>query len=65
MAFVVGRLKTSGHRFIANDGNHQTLQKLSSTVKEQVGKVGYVKTERTDKGDPERNVFFLGPKPGL
>lgn len=65
-AFIVGRLKASGHRFVANDGDGRTLQQMSSAFEEQVGKDGHVLTERAGNGEPERNLFFLGPKvPGL
>lgn len=64
-AFVIGRLKTTGHRFVANHGDQRTLQQLSSATEEQVGKEGFVSTIRNQMDDPESNVFFLGPRPGL
>ena len=39
---IVGRLKSNGHRFIANHGDEQTLQDLCSSETEQVGKSGKV-----------------------
>lgn len=64
-AFIVGRVKATGHRFIANDADQQTLHQMSSPMEEQVGKTGYVSTKQTAGGDPERNVFTLGPRPAL
>lgn len=65
MAFVVGRLKENGHRFVANHGDQRTLQELASPTEEQVGKVGYVEIRRDRSGDPESNAFFLRPKPRI
>lgn len=65
MAFVVGRLRENGHRFVANHGDQRTLQELASAVEEQIGKVGYVDTKRDGSGDPESNIFFLGPRPRI
>jgi hypothetical protein len=65
MAFVIGRLKENGHRFVANHGDQRTLQELASTAEEQIGKVGYVKTRRDGTGDPESNAFFLGLRPRI
>ncbi|ROV98064.1 hypothetical protein VMCG_07031 [Cytospora schulzeri] len=64
-AFIIGRLKSTDHRFIANHGDQRTLQQLSSTFEEQIGKEGYIETKRDGKGEPERNLFILGPKPAL
>jgi hypothetical protein len=50
---VVGRL-TNGHRFLANDGDESTLQQLASSVKEQVGRRGWV-----NAGDDGRNLFVF------
>ena len=49
---VVGRLKKNDHRFIANDGDENTLNQLSSRLKEQVGRSGFVRG-----GDDGRNLF--------
>ncbi|CZR64499.1 uncharacterized protein PAC_14397 [Phialocephala subalpina] len=51
---IVGRLKGSKHRFIANHGDENTLNQLSSTNKEQIGRSGWVKT-----GDDGRNLFVF------
>lgn len=64
-AFIVGRLKTNGHRFVANHGDQRTLQQLSSPVEEHVGSPGLVSVNRNTKGEPECNVFFLRPKAAL
>ncbi|KAK5950717.1 hypothetical protein OHC33_008099 [Knufia fluminis] len=53
---VVGRLKSNGHRFIANHGDESTLQQLSSFSKEPIGRVGYVKQDEKKKG---RNLFVF------
>ncbi|TVY35547.1 hypothetical protein LSUB1_G005578 [Lachnellula subtilissima] len=50
--YVVGRLKSSGHRFIANDADLATLQQLASTTKEPIGRSGWVET-----GEDGRNLF--------
>lgn len=65
MAFIIGRLTGSKHRFVANHGDQRTLQELTSAVEEQIGKVGYVETKRDGNGDPEINAFFLGPRPRI
>lgn len=64
-AFIVGRLKDTGHRFVANHGDQRTLLQLASAIEEQVGKEGYVEMKRDAREEPERNIFFLGIKPGL
>lgn len=65
MAFIIGRLKDSAYRFIANNGDQKTLQELASSLEEQIGKFGYVETKRDANGDPESNAFFLGPRPKI
>ncbi|KAJ9499182.1 hypothetical protein H2202_005339 [Exophiala xenobiotica] len=55
-AYIVGRLKTNGHRFVANEGDKETLMQLSSTTEEQIGKVGRV------WNDGQRNRFVLQNK---
>ncbi|CAN8101995.1 unnamed protein product [Discula destructiva] len=65
LAFIVGRLTANGQRFVANNGDMRTLQKLSSAQEEQIRKEGYVSIKRTASGEPESNAFFLGPKPSL
>ncbi|PMD62376.1 acetyl-CoA acetyltransferase [Hyaloscypha bicolor E] len=51
--YIVGRLK-NGHRFLANEGDENTLKQLVSAVKEQVGRSGFVR-----KGEDGRNVFIF------
>jgi Thiolase-like protein type 1 additional C-terminal domain len=49
---VVGRLKSSGNRFIANHADDSTLQQLSSNSREPIGRSGKVK-----KGEKGKNLF--------
>lgn len=49
---MVGRLKKDGHRFLANHGDESTLVQLTSSVREPIGRSGWVK-----RGDDGRNVF--------
>ena len=53
---VVGRLKNSGHRFIANHGDEATLRDLASWTKEPIGRTGVVKQDQERKG---RNLFVF------
>lgn len=53
---VVGRLKETGHRFIANNGDDTTLQQLASLVKDPIGRPGFVKQDSDKKG---RNLFVF------
>jgi hypothetical protein len=50
--YIVGRLKSNNHRFVANHGDENTLQQLASGVKEPIGRGGWVRT--LEEG---RNVF--------
>ena len=50
--FVVGRLKSNGHRFIANHADDTTLQELCSQSVEPIGRSGKVKN-----ADDGRNLF--------
>jgi Thiolase-like protein type 1 additional C-terminal domain len=43
---VVGRLKSSGHRFLANHGDASTLKELASGAKEPIGRSGWVRCEK-------------------
>ncbi|KAI4848003.1 hypothetical protein E4T44_00739 [Aureobasidium sp. EXF-8845] len=56
LGHVVGRLKSSGHRFIANHGDATTLKRLASRSEEPIGKTGYVRASEQSDG---RNLFFL------
>lgn len=49
---VVGRLKSNGHRFIANHAEERTLRELCSTEVEPIGRSGTVKT-----GDDGKSLF--------
>jgi hypothetical protein len=44
----------NGHRFLANEGDENTLKQLVNAVKEQVGRSGFVR-----KGEDGRNVFIF------
>ena len=50
--FIVGRLTGSDHRFVANTGNAKTLEQLSNSNSEPIGRVGWVRS-----GDSGRNLF--------
>ncbi|KAI0142978.1 thiolase [Xylariaceae sp. FL1272] len=50
---LVGRLKSNGHRFIANHGDERTLTQLASTLEEQIGKSGWVYGDEIT----QKNVF--------
>lgn len=54
MGHIVGRLKSNGHRFIANHADASTLKQLSSPVEEQIGKTGVVRKDGNQEG---RNMF--------
>jgi Thiolase-like protein type 1 additional C-terminal domain len=54
--FVIGRLKGSGERFIANEADEATLKQLSSEITEPVGKTGWVKADKEEEG---RTLFRL------
>ena len=51
---VVGRLKSNGRRFLANEGDASTLTQLCSTTEEPIGRSGYVVP---DSETPGRNLF--------
>ena len=52
--YIVGRLNSTGHRFIANHADENTLKQLSSDAEEQVGRAGYV---RRDPQEEARSIF--------
>ncbi|EFY87154.1 thiolase [Metarhizium acridum CQMa 102] len=54
VGLIVGRLRGTGQRFLANHGDDQTLSRLATTATEHIGKTGRVRT-----GDDGRNLFFL------
>ncbi|QDS69096.1 hypothetical protein FKW77_010182 [Venturia effusa] len=58
LGHIIGRLTSSGARFLANHGDAETLRQLASTTREPIGRSGWV---RTDKGVTEgRNLFSFG-----
>lgn len=60
LGHVIGRLK-DGRRFIANHGDAVTLQQLASTVKEPIGRKGWVRRDE----DGKRNLFSFESRAGL
>ena len=52
-AYIVGRLKKNGHRFVANHADAETLRLISSGAEEKIGRVGRV------RNDGKRNLFSL------
>ncbi|OCL03137.1 hypothetical protein AOQ84DRAFT_326442 [Glonium stellatum] len=52
--YVVGQLRSNGHRFIANHGDASTLKQLSSNAEEQIGRAGWVRKDSEKAG---RNLF--------
>ncbi|EXV01862.1 acetyl-CoA acetyltransferase [Metarhizium robertsii] len=60
LGLIVGRLRGTGRRFLANHGDEQTLSQLAMTAAEHVGKTGSVRT-----GEDGRNLFFLDAKTKL
>ncbi|EXJ72739.1 uncharacterized protein A1O5_03886 [Cladophialophora psammophila CBS 110553] len=52
-AYIVGRLKSTDHRFIANHADEETLEQLSSGPDEKIGRTGRV------RNDGKRNLFTL------
>ncbi|OAL75448.1 acetyl-CoA acetyltransferase [Trichophyton violaceum] len=55
-AYIVGLLKTTGRRFVANHADDATLKELSDPGKEPIGRSGYVTTDTTEGG---KNKFSL------
>lgn len=49
----MGRLKSNGHRFVANDGDSSTLLQLANGVMEQIGRRGWVRRDAVSG----RNLF--------
>lgn len=57
LGHIVGRLKSNGSRFLANQGDEETLRQLASSTREPIGRSGRV---RVDKEGPEgHNLFTL------
>ncbi|TID23093.1 acetyl-CoA acetyltransferas-like protein [Venturia nashicola] len=55
LGHIVGRLKSTGARFLANHGDEETLRQLASSTKEPIGRSGWV---RIDKEGPDGHNFF-------
>lgn len=53
--YVVGRLNSNGHRFLANHADQQTLLQLASWDVEPIGRSGHV-----EAGSDGRNLFSFG-----
>lgn len=50
MGHIVGRLKSSNKRFLANHGDEKTLRQMASGANEIVGKTGWVWQDERKKG---------------
>jgi hypothetical protein len=61
-AYIVGRKKEGGQRFLANHGNVETLRFLAAGSKEPIGLSGSV---AQDSNNRERNLFSLSGDPKL
>lgn len=55
-------MKDTGKRFLANHADDPTLQQLSDTTAEQIGKTGVVTGDSERKG---RNLFTLDKRSNL
>jgi hypothetical protein len=55
-AHIVGRLKDSGERFVANEADEATLHALASGKREPIGLSGFVKEDKAEEG---HNLFSL------
>jgi hypothetical protein len=55
VAFVIGRLQSNGHRFLANAVDEATLEELSSNSTEQIKKTGWVEFDTRLR----RNTFVF------
>ena len=53
--FIVGRLTSNNHRFVANTSDARSLEQLSSGTREPIGRTGWVKSD-----DLGRNLFVFG-----
>lgn len=43
--YIIGRMKSNGHRFLANHADENTLKQLCSTSKEPIGRSGWVRND--------------------
>ncbi|CAI6081828.1 unnamed protein product [Clonostachys chloroleuca] len=60
IGLIVGRLKNSGHRFLANHGDDYTLQKLTDPGWEPIYQQG-----RVSGSNGGRNLFFFSAEPKI
>ena len=60
---IVGRLKSTGTRFLANHADAHTLAELGRWDREPIGRRGYVRRSSGGDGDEGRNVFTFGTGP--
>ncbi|KAF2186796.1 acetyl-CoA acetyltransferase [Zopfia rhizophila CBS 207.26] len=49
-AYIVGRLKSNNHRFLANHGDESTLRQMANSDSEIIGKMGWVMQDPRKKG---------------
>ncbi|KAF4763769.1 hypothetical protein HAV15_000994 [Penicillium sp. str.  len=56
LGHIVCRLKSNGHRVIANHGDITTLEQLSSWTEEPIGRIGFVRQSLTTTG---QNLFVF------
>lgn len=56
LGHVVCRLKSNGHRLIANHGDIITLEELSSWTEEPIGRIGFVRRSSTTT---DHNLFVF------
>lgn len=59
LGHIVCRLKSNGHRVIANHGDLATLEQLVSWVQEPIGRAGYV--HRSSVVDKQNLFSFTKP----
>lgn len=60
MALIVGRLRDSNRRFLANHADEETLKQLAGSAVEQIGQSGQVQT-----AEDGRNLFSFAVKTKL
>lgn len=58
LGHIIGRLKSTGARFLANHGDEETLRQLASVTKEPIGRSGWVSIDR--EGPVGHNFFSFG-----
>ena len=60
LGLIVGRLKSTGQRFLANQGDEATLSHLAATGVEHIGQSGTVRND-----EDGRNLFIFDAKTKL